>query len=162
MKRSNSSMQLTRAADYAVRVLVHLAALPAHQRALLPALARATDASESFLSKVLQALARAKMISSRRGQSGGFEILPRGRQASMYAVIEAIDGPIRLNVCLLAGKSCGRKLCCPAHPVWVEAQKAMLDVLIRTRIGELAVQAFAGRPAARPAIPILPQARSVS
>jgi len=155
MKRSNSSMQLTRAADYAVRVMVHLATLPAHERALLPALAKATDAPESFLSKVLQALVRAKLISSRRGQSGGFEILPRGRQASMYEVIEAIDGPIQLNVCLVSGRSCNRKTCCPAHPVWVQAQRAMLDVLIRTGIGELASQSSAGRFEEHPAISIL-------
>ncbi len=56
MKRPNSSMQLTRAADYAVRVMVQLAASPKEQRVLLPELAAATDAPESFLSKVLQAL----------------------------------------------------------------------------------------------------------
>ena len=89
MKKSNSSMQLTRAADYGVRVMVHLATLPEHERALLPALAAATEAPESFLSKVLQALSRAKLIASRRGQAGGFEILPRGRQASVLEVIEA-------------------------------------------------------------------------
>ncbi|MGC9158108.1 MAG: RrF2 family transcriptional regulator [Terracidiphilus sp.] len=159
MKRSNSSMQLTRAADYAVRVLLHMATLPAHERAVLPALAKSTDAPESFLSKVLQSLARAKMISSRRGQAGGFEILPRGRRASMLDVIEAIDGPIRLNVCLVSGKSCNRKACCPAHPVWVEAQQAMLNVLRQTRIGELAMQSGDGRPADQPALTILPQAR---
>lgn len=159
MKRCNSSMQLTRAADYAVRVLIHLATLPAHERALLPALAKATEAPESFLSKVLQALVRARMIASRRGQSGGFEILLRGRQASMHEVIEAIDGPIRLNVCLVSGRSCNRKMCCPAHPVWVQAQQAMLDVLSRTRISELAAQDAAGRPGARPAISILHEAR---
>jgi len=76
MKRTNSSMQLTRAADYAVRVMIHLATLPAHERASLPALAEATGAPESFLSKVLQALSRARLITSLRGQAGGFEILP--------------------------------------------------------------------------------------
>jgi len=49
-----SSMQLTRAADYAVRVTIHLATLPENARALLPALAEATGAPASFLSKVLQ------------------------------------------------------------------------------------------------------------
>jgi len=58
MKKSNSSMQLTRAADYAVRVMVQLATSPAEQRVLLPDLAAATDAPESFLSKVLQELAK--------------------------------------------------------------------------------------------------------
>jgi Rrf2 family protein len=136
-------MQLTRAADYAVRVMIHLATLPEDERALLPALAKATDAPKSFLSKVLQALARAELISSRRGQSGGFEILPRGRQASMRVVIEAIDGPIYLNVCLMSGKSCNRKESCPAHSCWAKAQEAMMAVLDTTTIAELAAQATA-------------------
>src|ERR1035438_7916396 len=113
MAQTGSTMQLTRAADYAVRAMIHLAAKPAHERALLPALARATGTPESFLSKVLQALCRAGMIESRRGQSGGFEILDRGRQASMREVIEAIDGPIYINLCLISGASCERKAYCP-------------------------------------------------
>ncbi len=140
MKRANSSMQLTRAADYGVRVMVHLATLPAHERALLPALAKATGAPESFLSKVLQALSHAKLIRSRRGPAGGFEISTRGRQASMREVIEAIDGPIFLNICLISKRACGREAWCPAHPVWMEAQQAMLEVLSRATMIELATQ----------------------
>jgi Rrf2 family protein len=139
MKRTNSSMQLTRAADYAVRVMMHLATLPAHERASLPALAQATGTPESFLSKVLQALSRAKLITSLRGQSGGFEILPSGRRASMRQVIEAVDGPIHLNVCLISQRACGRSRGCPAHHVWAEAQRAMLDVLSRAVIAEMAL-----------------------
>ena len=140
MKKANSSMQLTRAADYAVRAMVHLATLPARERALLPALAEATGAPVSFLSKVLQALARAKLISSRRGQAGGFEILPRGRRASMLEVIEAIDGPLYLNICLMSGHLCSRENWCPAHPVWIEAQQAMMAVLSKALITEMAAQ----------------------
>jgi len=138
MVRTGSTMQLTRAADYAVRVMIHLAGLPPNERALLPALARATSSPESFLSKVLQALCRAGFINSRRGQSGGFEILPNGRQASMRQVIEAIDGPIYINVCLISGASCDRKSYCPAHPFWSKAQEAMLAVLESAIVADLA------------------------
>lgn len=134
-------MQLTRAADYGVRVMIHLATLPDDLRVLLPTLAEATGAPESFLSKVLQALARAGLIGSRRGKTGGFTILPRGRQASLHDVIEAIDGPIHLNVCLTNGESCERSVTCPAHPVWAQAQRAMLDVLMRASITEMAQRA---------------------
>ena len=136
--QSSSSMQLTRAADYALRVMIHLATLPAGQRALLPALACATGAPKSFLSKILQALCRAGFIASQRGQSGGFQILASGRQASIRAVIEAIDGPISLNLCLISGASCKRSSQCPAHPVWVRAQEAMLEVLSTATVAELA------------------------
>ena len=140
--KCNSSMQLTRAADYAVRVMVHLATLPDEARTLLPDLSRATDTPESFLSKVLQALTRARLISSRRGKAGGFAILPAGRQASMMQVIEAIDGPICLNVCLNGGRDCDRKSWCPAHPVWARAQHAMLDVLMSVTVSAMASRAL--------------------
>ncbi|HTB96085.1 MAG TPA: Rrf2 family transcriptional regulator [Terracidiphilus sp.] len=137
MTRCNSSMQLTRAADYGIRVMIHLATLPSGARALLIDLARATDTPVSFLSKIMQALRRAKLIGSQRGKRGGFELLAKGRAASMYEVIEAIDGPIFLNTCLVSGKSCERSAWCPAHPVWGRAQGAMLNVL-QASIQELA------------------------
>ncbi len=138
MKKPNSSMQLTRAADYGVRVMIQLTALKGNGRVSLPRLARATGAPESFLSKVLQSLARAGLISSRRGQLGGFHISPRGAAASMREVIEAVDGVICLNLCLVPGRSCSRKASCPAHPVWIEAQQAMMQVLSRATIASLA------------------------
>jgi Rrf2 family protein len=145
MGQSGSTMQLTRAADYAVRVMIHLATLPAQERALLPTLATATGAPKSFLSKVLQALCRAEFIASRRGQAGGFEMLPAGREASIRTVIESIEGPIGLNICLTTGVSCNRKSHCPAHPIWEKAQQAMMEVLNSATVAELAAEAVAPR-----------------
>lgn len=138
MNDANSSMQLTRAADYAVRVMIHLVGRAGEGRVSLPTVAAATGAPESFLSKVLQALTRAGLLVSQRGQSGGFEVSPHGLKASMRDVIEAVDGPIHLNVCLTSGNACARQDWCPAHPVWVRAQEAMLAVLEAARIEELA------------------------
>ena len=139
-KKANSSMQLTRAADYGVRVMVALAAMPPGERVSLPALARETGAPESFLSKVLQALTHAGLINSWRGQGGGFEMSALGREASIRGVIEAVDGPIVLNVCLGGEKACSRSTWCPSHPVWAQAQQAMLAVLESARIQDLAEQ----------------------
>jgi Rrf2 family protein len=139
MTKTNSPMQLTRAADYAVRVMIYLASPVADGRVSLPQLAQVTEAPESFLSKVMQTLARAGLIISRRGQTGGFQISTSGREASMRDVIEAIDGTICLNVCLMSGRSCHRKPTCPAHSVWEQAQRAMLDVLSRAKISAMAM-----------------------
>ena len=131
-------MQLTRAADYAVRVMIFLASQPFGTRASLPSVVEATGAPDSFLSKVLQGLTRANMITSKRGPSGGFQISSLGRLSSMRDVVEAIDGPINLNVCLSQRRSCERKNWCPAHPVWAKAQEALLSVLGTAMIAELA------------------------
>jgi Rrf2 family protein len=134
-------MQLTRAADYAVRVMIHLATLKPGERVSLPGMVAATGAPDSFLSKVLQSLTRARLITSRRGPAGGFEISVPGRRASMRDVIEAVDGRMCLNVCLNERRSCPRKDWCPAHPVWIRAQAAMLEVLGTAMIADLAADA---------------------
>jgi Rrf2 family protein len=133
-------MQLTRAADYAVRVMIHLASQPEGAVVTKTVLAKASEAPESFLSKILQTLARAGLIQARRGVVGGFLLLPRGAEASLLDVVESIDGPIALNICLNAG-SCDRAPGCTAHEVWVEAQAAMLSVLRAAKIAELAKEA---------------------
>ena len=131
-------MQLTRAADYAVRVMIHLAGLPAGTRASRTELAIAAECPEQFLSKVLQNLTRAGLVVSHRGNTGGFELPAIHRSASLLEVVEAIEGPIRLNLCLVSRHSCKRQEWCPAHPVWAEAQQAMSGVLRNVSVGELA------------------------
>jgi Rrf2 family protein len=140
-------MQLTRAADYGIRAIVYLASLPEGARAQLPSISAATDAPPPFLSKVLQALTRARMVASSRGASGGFQALASGRRASLRQLIEAIDGPISLNACVLAGDNCRRKAHCPAHPVWLRAQHAMMAILSATTVAELAARPSATGPA---------------
>jgi Rrf2 family protein len=139
-------MQLTRAADYAVRVMIHLANQPEGTVVSKTLLAKEAEAPESFLSKILQTLARSGLISARRGVVGGFSLLPRGAQASLLDVVESIDGPIALNVCLISDASCRRYSNCAVHEVWRQAQSAMLSVLREAKIAEM-VPASELRPA---------------
>ena len=130
-------MQLTRAADYAVRVMIHLAGLPPGTRTSRAELAGAAACPEQFLSKVLQSLARAGLVFSHRGSTGGFE-LPAGRsRASVLEIVEAVEGPIHLNICA-EQQGCEYQAGCPAVAVWQRAQRAMTDVLRDTSIAELA------------------------
>lgn len=131
-------MQLTRAADYAIRVMVYLAGLPSGTRTPRSDLAAAADCPEQFLSKVLQYLTRAGLVTSHRGNTGGFELPDAHRQASVFEIVEAVEGPIHLNVCTGGDHLCSRQEWCPVQPVWKEAQEKMLDVLRSARIHELA------------------------
>lgn len=125
--------------------MIHLAGLPAGTRASRSALADASECPEQFLSKVLQSLTRAGLIISHRGNTGGFELPDVHRQSSILQVVEAIEGPMRLNVCLTASAACSRQGWCPAHPVWVKAQRAMAEVLANASISDLSREALANR-----------------
>src|SRR3982751_4362238 len=99
-------MQLTRAADYAVRVMMHMAGLKPGTRTSRSELANAAGCPDQFLSKVLQDLTRAGLVISHRGNTGGFELPPVRGTASVLEVVEAVEGPLRLNVCLSQDHGC--------------------------------------------------------
>ena len=133
-------MQLTRAADYAVRVMIHMAGLAPGTRTSRTELANAAGCPEQFLSKVLQDLTRAGLVVSHRGNTGGFELPPIHVRASLLEVVEAVEGPVRLNLCLGGSEACERQGWCAAHTVWAKAQEAMTAVLRSTAIEDLARQ----------------------
>lgn len=149
-------MQLTRAADYAVRVMIHLAGLPPGARVSRSELSVASECPEQFLCKVLQNLTRAGLVISHRGNTGGFELEELHRTASILDIVEAVEGPIRLNLCLTSDHACTRQGWCPAHCVWTKAQAALLQVLRNANISALAEQASVAR---RPAIVAIDEAQ---
>ena len=131
-------MQIIRATDYAVRAVVQLAITPASLKVPGPTLARTIGAPESFVSKVLQQLVQAELLTSYRGARGGFQLSRPAEQISLLEVVEAIEGPTRINLCTLEGPNCERKAWCGAHPVWTEAQTALTSVLRKASIADLA------------------------
>jgi Rrf2 family protein len=146
-------MQITRMADYATRVLIHLAVLPAGARVNRVTLAKLADVPMEFLGKTLQALTRARLIYSHRGVNGGFELARLSSDISMLDIVEAIDGPIELNICVARSDACPRMWWCAAHEVWKEAQDALKSVLAKATVDQLARRsAFAQQ--AQPVDPI--------
>jgi Rrf2 family protein len=127
--------------------MVHLAGLPPGSRPNRAELAAAAECPEQFLSKVLQNLTRAGLVTSHRGNTGGFELPGAHREASILEVVEAVEGPIRLNLCLTSDHACERQSRCPVHLVWDEAQSAMEAVLEHATIGDLAQRAAAVKAA---------------
>ena len=122
-------MQLTRAADYGVRVIFHLASLGRETRVSLSALAEAAEAPPEFLAKVLQQLVHGGFVVSHRGARGGFSLASFDRSPSLLEIIDALDGLPPLNDCLKATGGCARRTWCGAHLVWLDAQARLREVL---------------------------------
>jgi Rrf2 family protein len=136
-------MQVTRATDYAVRIMVELASLPPGDKVQLNELIESTGVRGSFLSKVVQRLVHAGMVSSHRGTRGGFSLRVSGEEVTLLDVIEAIEGPTQMNLCLGSGPGCERKSWCGVHPIWKKAQSAFVQELCSVSIAHLAVESKA-------------------
>ena len=130
-------MQLTRKGDYAVRVMLDLASQPADASVRTTDLGRRTGVPRAYLAKVIQALAQAGLIRTQRGALGGVSLLEEPRAVTLRRIVEAVEGPIYLNRCLVRRGLCPRDQICPAHPVWARVQAVLLRELDAVSIGDL-------------------------
>lgn len=120
-------MRLTREADYAVRVVLDLAEHADDGPVRSADVARRQMVPRPFLRKVVQALARGGYVSTHRGTGGGIALARGPNAITLRAVVEAIEGPIYLNRCVIEPGACPLDRTCSVHPVWRRIQ----DLVIR-------------------------------
>ena len=131
-------MKLTRGGEYGIRGVLYLAQQNDGKVSMLSAIAKAQDVPPRFLAKIFQALAKAGVVKSHRGAKGGFSLARSASEISVKDVIEAVEGPLNLNVCLVAPGECDRDTTCTMHAVWEEAQEKMMGVLAKANFADLA------------------------
>jgi len=131
-------MTLTRLGDYAVRAVIHLALKGNGELATLTDIAVSENIPRSFLAKVMQVLCKAGLVKAYRGKNGGFALALNASEITIKNVVEAVEGPMTLNICLRRKGECERDVFCATHPVWQEAQDALASILDKYTIETLA------------------------
>lgn len=130
-------MQITRQADYAVRAMVYLAQLGPERRAATNQIAQEKHIPPSFLAKIVSQLSVAGLLQTSRGARGGVSLARPADQISLLDVVEAIDGPMLLNECVLDQSMCEFGDECPVRPVWCDAQRELVAQLSQTTFAKI-------------------------
>ncbi len=133
-------MRLTRAGEYAVRCVLYLALQPGEGEISRRQVSEAMQLPLHFLGKIAQQLARADIIEITKGAKGGYRLARPARDITLLDVVEAVEGPIGLNLCLLRPESCGRSHFCSVHEVWNQAQAGLREVLGKADMASLAAK----------------------
>jgi Rrf2 family protein len=133
-------MEITRATEYAVRCVLHLALEPGDRVVPRREIAAAREIPEQFLGKIAQRLSRAGIIRILQGARGGYQLSSPAAKITLLAVVEAAEGDLGLNTCVMHAKACSRTCVCAAHRVWVEARRQLRATLGGVTFAELAAQ----------------------
>jgi Rrf2 family protein len=131
-------MQITRQADYATRAILYLARVGKDERVATSQVAKEQKIPPSFLAKIISQLSIAGLLNTSRGAHGGIKLARNARDISLLEVIEAIDGPINLNMCVEGEGNCMFEENCPLRPVWCDARKELVTKLKNTTFAQLA------------------------
>ncbi|MEW6233592.1 MAG: Rrf2 family transcriptional regulator [Chloroflexota bacterium] len=134
-------MELSRRGDYAVRAMLDVATRPVDRMTVTKEIALRQDIPPVFLTKIVSSLSQAGLLRTYRGVAGGVALGKPADQISLLQIIEAVDGPIYINRCLIRPGECDRDRTCPAHELWVQAQGELLGLLANKSLADLARRA---------------------
>lgn len=131
-------MELTRKGEYAIRGMLYLARQPRGKVCLVEEISQAMEVPKTFLAKILRDFVKRGLVTSSRGTGGGFALSRPANSITLREVVEAVEGPILPNRCLLGTGTCERDGTCRVHPVWKKVRDQIIVVLDGVTIAELA------------------------
>jgi len=126
-------LEITRRSDLAIRALKELDERGVTVKAA--DLAVATNSTNGFLPHVMAPLVKAGWVTSDPGRNGGYRLEVPTSTISVLDVIEAVEGSLPADVCVLRHGPCQADGPCSLHAAWSHARTSLLDTLAATAVG---------------------------
>jgi Rrf2 family protein len=128
---------IRRDTDYAFRLAAQLVNAYDGDTALSArVLAEDNNVSYTLACKILQKMTHAGIVESVMGPKGGFRLAKNPKKIHFGQLIEAVQGPVSVNKCLLGGFKCPLKKKCPAHPKMADLQNQIDEFLNELTLDE--------------------------
>ena len=137
--------QISRRVDYAVRIMIELGVNGGEKNLPARSIAKKTDVPKAFLHKIAADLVKAGLVRTYAGPKGGLSLAKPQSEINMLNILEAIDGPVLLNVCLLHPGECPRDRVCAGHGFWNETQIMLIEKLKSGTLDKLVAESLALR-----------------
>ncbi len=132
---------LSNTSRYAIRALIYLAINNKEKEKIgIKKIAEDLDIPSPFLGKILQTLAKKRILSSTKGPNGGFYASEETMETTLMDIIKIIDGDDLFDKCLITNKACsdvkGSK--CSLHDHYESIRKNLTNMFSDYTIGKLA------------------------
>lgn len=120
-------MKITQEADYGLRVVLYLCKLGYGEKVGAKEISEKEGIPLRFLLKLLGKLIQVDILKSYRGVKGGYVINKLPEQITLKDVIEAIDGPVCVNRCVIEPNFCNlnKSGVCIVHRAMTKVQKSL-------------------------------------
>jgi Rrf2 family protein len=134
---AQDASMLSQKARYALRALIYLA----ERGSSAPTAAIAGDVPipRKFLEQILLQLKAHRLVESRRGREGGYQLARPAGEISFADVIRVIDGPLALAPCASRTayrpcQSCSDVETCPIRPILIQVRDQTAAILEGTTL----------------------------
>lgn len=133
---------LSNTCKYAIRAVIYLAINQGGDKRIgIKEISKELDIPTPFLGKILQTLAKHKLLVSTKGPNGGFAIAKNSSEIRLLDIVEIIDGTDVFTNCLIGMHSCqsnaseGKK--CPVHDRFHTIRTQLYDLFKNETIAKI-------------------------
>ncbi len=130
-------MILSKTCNYGMRAVFYIAAQKDRKFVPIREISDELNISFHFLTKILQILTQANIMTSFRGPNGGVALTHEAEEIHLMQIISAIDGPDVFVNCLLGLDRCNDERPCPLHRKWAAIRQDLFDMFRNTTVAEV-------------------------
>lgn len=133
---------LSNSCRYGIRAVIYIASQPFEKgKTGIKQISRDLDLPAPFLAKILQQLARQKILTSLKGPHGGFSLLKDPKDITLFDIIKTIDGEELFTDCVMHNGSCTsvshEKNPCPLHNEYARVRSDMIRLCRNRTVADI-------------------------
>jgi len=132
---------LSNSCIYGIRAVIYLASQPSlNFKTGIKKISGDLNLPAPFLAKILQQLAKQKILSSSKGPHGGFSLLKDPRKLTLLDIVNSIDGNDIFTRCIIHSGLCEggeNKIHCALHKDYEKPREELISLFSNTTIHEL-------------------------
>jgi Rrf2 family transcriptional regulator, iron-sulfur cluster assembly transcription factor len=137
---------LSNSCRYGIRAVIYLAGQPANGGMTgIKKISTDLGLPTPFLAKILQLLAKQKILNSSKGPHGGFSLLKDPQKITLLDIVNSIDGQDVFTNCIMHNGSCegveNEKKHCPLHDDYEATRRELIKLFSQKTIYDLVVRA---------------------
>jgi Rrf2 family protein len=136
---------LSNSCRYGIRAVIYLANQPlSGGKTGIKKISKDLHLPMPFLAKILQQLAKKKILSSSKGPHGGFSLLKDPQKITLLDIVSTIDGQDIFTNCIMHNGSCEGlekdKVRCPMHEDYEKSRRDLIKLFSNRTIYELVMK----------------------
>jgi Rrf2 family transcriptional regulator, iron-sulfur cluster assembly transcription factor len=133
---------LSSSCKYGIRAVTYIASRSKNNKKIgIKQISKDLNLPTPFLAKILQLLAKQKILSSSKGPHGGFSLLKDSKKITLLDIVMAIDGSDTFDNCIIHNRSCKsvdeEKLICPIHEDYAKVRTSLVKLFSNKTIYSL-------------------------
>lgn len=130
---------LSNTSRYAIRAVIYLALNGKEDSRIgIKQISKELEIPTPFLGKILQTLAKHKILSSTKGPHGGFGIGKSPYEISLMDIVQVIDGLDDFESCVLGLKTCSHdQIHCSIHRNYAAIREQLKQLFQTENVGTL-------------------------